>query len=95
MDFNTLNERFMKARVSELKEAEGDIPASDPEKWTKKVQKDYYRSFKVNPVEITYHIPGKGGWNRKTFKSQEEMQKWLAKLRAEEGDDIEVKYSQA
>lgn len=43
--------------------------------------------------EIAYRIPGKGGWKRKTFKSEADANKFIAKLRDDEGDDVEVRWS--
>lgn len=43
-------------------------------------------------IEIAYHIPGRGGWRRKMFRTQAQMEKWLDRLLEREGNDVEVRY---
>jgi hypothetical protein len=44
-------------------------------------------------VEVAYRVPGAGGWKRKKFPSNAAAVKWLDKLIAKEGDDIEVRWA--
>ena len=44
-------------------------------------------------TEIAYRIPGKGSWKRRTFATEEAATKFLARLRAKEGDDVEVRWA--
>ena len=45
-------------------------------------------------VEVAYRIPGKGGWKRRTFETAAKAEAFLARLRAKEGDDVEVRWAQ-
>lgn len=46
----------------------------------------------VENYEIAYHVPGKGGWKRKSFKDKAAAEKFVDKLLDKEGDDIEVRW---
>lgn len=42
--------------------------------------------------ELAYHVPGKGGWKRKEFKTEAERSRFIEKLTEKEGDDVEFQY---
>ena len=42
-----------------------------------------------NKFELAYRIPGKGGWKRKEFTREADRAKFMEKVIAKEGDDVE------
>ena len=42
--------------------------------------------------ELMYRIPGKGGWKRKSFNSENARDRFVDKLLETEGDDVEFSY---
>lgn len=54
---------------------------------------DSFLSEQDEPVEIAYRIPGKGGFKRKSFKSEKEAEKFVDKLIDKEGKDVEVRWA--
>lgn len=47
----------------------------------------------MNTIEIAYRIPGKSGFRSRTFKTQAAAERWIDKLLAREGSDVEIRWA--
>lgn len=45
-------------------------------------------------AELAYRIPGKGGFVRRTFRTEAAAQRFAEKLVDREGDDVEIRWSE-
>lgn len=47
----------------------------------------------ARPTGIMWHVPGKGGWKSKDFRTLALAEKFVDRLVAREGSDVEVRWS--
>lgn len=55
------------------------------------VLKELQELIEAGDYEVAFRIPGKGGFKRKTFSSEEARTKFIDKLIDKEGDDVEMR----